>query len=218
MCVYPLTVPISSLSISLPPGSWPICLPGLRAWSHRSGPCQPHWNISVCVCVWTGGWAWERMRVCTSICYNRGASCDRSPLTSALGEGACSCICGLLLLQTTDVLCSYASAYDHVQVFVLAWGPICLRLSFEEMPDSRPVKAPFPLLSPVIFFGTRWGARVTSDPLLHCDWRDRPDSPPPCYCTLMGIWHYSDPFINRATTTHLSFPSSLISVPISVIL
>lgn len=51
MCVYPLTVPISSLSISLPPGSWPICLPGLRAWSHRSGPCQPHWNISVCVCV-----------------------------------------------------------------------------------------------------------------------------------------------------------------------
>lgn len=51
MCVYPLTVPISSLSISLPPGSWPICLPGLRAWSHRSGSCQPHWNISVCVCV-----------------------------------------------------------------------------------------------------------------------------------------------------------------------
>lgn len=51
MCVYPLTVPISSLSISLPPGSWPICLPGLRAWSHRSGPCQPHWNISMCVCV-----------------------------------------------------------------------------------------------------------------------------------------------------------------------
>lgn len=159
MCVYPLTVPISSLSISLPPGSWPICLPGLRAWSHRSGPCQPHWNISVCVCVWIGGWAWERMRVCTSICYNRGASCDRSPLTSALGEGACSCICGLLLLQTTDVLCSYASAYDHVQVFVLAWGPICLRLFFEEMPDSRPVKAPFPLLSPRHLFRNQMGCQ-----------------------------------------------------------
>lgn len=113
----------------------------------------------VCVCVWIGGWAWERMRVCTSICYNRGASCDRSPLTSALGEGACSCICGLLLLQTTDVLCSYASAYDHVQVFVLAWGPICLRLSFEEMPDSRPVKAPFPLLSPRHLFRNQMGCQ-----------------------------------------------------------
>lgn len=113
----------------------------------------------VCVCVWIGGWAWERMRVCTSICYNRGASCDRSPLTSALGEGACSCICGLLLLQTTDVLCSYASAYDHVQVFVLAWGPICLRLSFEEMPDSRPVKAPFPLLSPHHLFRNQMGCQ-----------------------------------------------------------
>lgn len=113
----------------------------------------------VCMCVWIGGWAWERMRVCTSICYNRGASCDRSPLTSALGEGACSCICGLLLLQTTDVLCSYASAYDHVQVFVLAWGPICLRLSFEEMPDSRPVKAPFPLLSPRHLFRNQMGCQ-----------------------------------------------------------
>lgn len=113
----------------------------------------------VCVCVWIGGWAWERMRVCTSICYNRGASCDRSPLTSALGEGACSCICGLLLLQTTDVLCSYASAYDHVQVFVLAWGPICLRLSFEEMPDSCPVKAPFPLLSPRHLFRNQMGCQ-----------------------------------------------------------
>lgn len=217
MCVYPLTVPISSLSISLPPGSWPICLPGLRAWSHRSGPCQPRWNISVC--VWIGGWACERMRVCASICYNRGASCDRSPLTSALGEGACSCICGLLLLQTTDVACVRMHPPMIMYRFLcLHEAPyVCVYLSKKCL---TPVlwRHPSPSFLPVIFFGTRWGARVTSDPLLHCDWRDRPDSPPPCYCTLMGIWHYSHPFINRATTTHLSFPSSLISVPISVIL
>lgn len=142
----------------------PRVLAHMPAWSAslitqvRTLPASLEYKY-VCVCVWIGGWAWERMRVCTSICYNRGASCDRSPLTSALGEGACSCICGLLLLQTTDVLCSYASAYDHVQVFVLAWGPICLRLSFEEMPDSRPVKAPFPLLSPRHLFRNQMGCQ-----------------------------------------------------------
>lgn len=142
----------------------PRVLAHMPAWSAslitqvRTLPASLEYKC-VCVCVWIGGWAWERMRVCTSICYNRGASCDRSPLTSALGEGACSCICGLLLLQTTDVLCSYASAYDHVQVFVLAWGPICLSLSFEEMPDSRPVKAPFPLLSPRHLFRNQMGCQ-----------------------------------------------------------
>lgn len=142
----------------------PRVLAHMPAWSAslitqvRTLPASLEYKC-VCVCVWIGGWAWERMRVCTSICYNRGASCDRSPLTSALGEGACSCICGLLLLPTTDVLCSYASAYDHVQVFVLAWGPICLRLSFEEMPDSRPVKAPFPLLSPRHLFRNQMGCQ-----------------------------------------------------------
>lgn len=142
----------------------PRVLAHMPAWSAslitqvRTLPASLEYKC-VCVCVWIGGWAWERMRVCTSICYNRGASCDRSPLTSALGEGACSCICGLLLLQTTDVLCSYASAYDHVQVFVLAWGPICLRLSFEEMPDSRPVKAPFPLLPPRHLFRNQMGCQ-----------------------------------------------------------
>lgn len=172
-----------------------------------------------CVRVWIGGWACERMRVCASICYNRGASCDRSPLTSALGEGACSCICGLLLLQTTDVACVRMHPPMIMYRFLcLHEAPyVCVYLSKKCL---TPVlwRHPSPSFLPVIFFGTRWGARVTSDPLLHCDWRDRPDSPPPCYCTLMGIWHYSDPFINRATTTHLSFPSSLISVPISVIL
>lgn len=142
----------------------PRVLAHMPAWSAslitqvRTLPASLEYKC-VCVCVWIGGWACERMRVCTSICYNRGASCDRSPLTSALGEGACSCICGLLLLQTTDVLCSYASAYDHVQVFVLAWGPICLRLSFEEMLDSRPVKAPFPLLSPRHLFRNQMGCQ-----------------------------------------------------------
>lgn len=72
-----------------------------------------------CVCVWRGGGC-ERMRVCASICYNRGASCDRSPLTSALGEGACSCICGLLLLQTTDVACV------HMHLPMIMYRFLCL--------------------------------------------------------------------------------------------
>lgn len=201
----------------------PRVLAHMPAWSAslitqvRTLPASLEYKC-VCVCVWIGGWACERMSVHVHLLQSRCIVWQITPDLSPRGGSVLMYMWIALVTNYRCSMCSYASAYDHVQVFVLAWGPICLHLSFEEMPDSRPVKAPFPLLLPVIFFGTRWGARVTSDPLLHCDWRDRPDSPPPCYCTLMGIWHYSDPFINRATTMHLSFPSSLISVPISVIL
>jgi len=205
MCVYPLTVPISSLSLSLPPGPWPICLPGLQAWSYRSGPCQPHWDTRMCVEVC--------MSVCASICYNRGASSDRAPPTPTLWERTCLCVCmrGLFLLHPANEACvrmhlptdlwSCLRVHMSISIFISSKRAWCHDRHHQHDPFKQTVP---PLHSSFSGFWTRWGARVTSDPLPHYDWWDSP-ALSPLLCTLMGIWHLSDPFIKNTSTMHLSF-------------
>lgn len=201
----------------------PRVLAHMPAWSAslitqvRTLPASLEYKC-VCVCVWIGGGhgrEWECARPSVTIEVHRVTD-HPWPQPSGRERAHVYVDCSCYKLQMYCV---------HMHLPMIMYRFLCLHEApyvcvYLSKKCLTPVlwRHPSPSFPPVIFFGTRWGARVTSDPLLHCDWRDRPDSPPPCYCTLMGIWHYSDPFINRATTTHLSFPSSLISVPISVIL
>lgn len=135
MCVYLLLVPISSLSISLPPGSWPLRLLGLQAWSYRSGPCQPHWDTSLCVCVCVS--------VCASICYNWGASCDRSPPTLPLWERTCMSVALVTHYRCSVCSCVCFSARPpqpptSPQLLLSAHPPTSPLLSVYSEPDGVP--------------------------------------------------------------------------------
>lgn len=206
MCVDPVTVPNSSLCVSPPQRSWPICLPGLQVWSHRSGPCQPYWDkglwVSGCACV------------CASICYNWGSSCDTSPLTPPLW-GETYVRVDHLRLHAADVVCVHS---EHVHI-----SCVCIRTNHSSVFSSISLAWPHPNILthspqqplPNCVFCTRWGARVTSEPPLHCDWWDSPAQSPPSIVPWWAsdtTWAHS---LRKLTPTHLSF---LISLPISVIL
>lgn len=188
-----------------PPGSRPICLPGLRAWSHGSGPCQASLGhetacVEVCACIHLLRLRWAVWQI------------TPDPPESAAR---------VRIASVTDV------EYVHTRAPTRARTRWCARIrprvSGSIFISNRRVWPPtaditlHPLLSPISVFWTRWGARVTSDPPPLCDWWDSPalSPPPPLYCTLTGIWHSLGPFIKNTATVHLSF---LISLPISLIL
>ena len=168
MCVYPLMVPTSSLSISLPPG-----VP-----AH-----MPAWTTSVVTRVRTLPASLGHETVCVEVC-----ACIHLlrlrwavwQITPDPPESAAR----VRIALVTDV--EYVHTREPIHLCTLRCARIRPRVSGSIFISNRRVWPPtaditlHPLLSPISVFWTRWGARVTSDPPPLCDWWDSPAlSPPP---------------------------------------
>lgn len=135
-----------------------------RAWSHGSGPCQADWDESVrkvCMC--------ESADVRLHLLQPRGIVWHVTPDPAPPGENMGAW--GRLRFHPADV--AVCDGRLHIDVFTSGPAFICLYKHLSGL--GTPPLPPLPHTpNPVCVFSTRWGARVTSDPLLHYDWWDGP--------------------------------------------
>lgn len=205
MCVYSLTVPIGCVSDSVPLGGngdfWPICLPGLQAWSHRSGPCHHHWDSSTCTCESAHESDWAHLL------WSRCAEWQITHDPNLLGGDVSVCtsvyMCRLLFLHRRDYrgsICSYPPAFAHRYFFLCVFVCVCFHQALAACihlykPEMTPllsqfsVNRPPPQLCLLSVYSKPDG--VPGSPLTPCcpmtDGIAKPCQP--SFVPLMGIWH-----------------------------
>lgn len=205
MCVYPLMLPTSSLSISPPP-------PGVPAH-------MPAWTASVVTRVRTlPSLAGTRDCVCWSVCVHPSVTTEVGRVTDhpwPPWECGASADC----FGYRRRVCSHACAYTRTYALVCShqaprlWIYIYKQsscLTPNRWHHTPPPPLPYQcVLNQMGCQGHLWPPTAL--------WLMGQPSPvtPPLYCTLTGIWHSFGPFIKNTATAHLSF---LISLPISLIL
>ena len=159
MCVYPLMVPASSLSIS--PSRPYACLDCERGHTGQD-PARL---------------AGTRDCVCPSVCVRPSVTTEVGRVTDHPWPPPESVV-RVRIALVTDVECVHMRAPIH-NAGVLASAPGSIFISSRRVwPPTADITL-HPLLSPISVFWTRWGARVTSDPPPLCDWWDSPALSPP---------------------------------------